>query len=177
MCGSGTFLIEAAEIAAGLAPGRLRPFAFERLANHDASGWNAVKRDLPPAVEIPPIQGFDRDPGAIAASTANIERAGFGGRIALAQQPISALTRPPGRPGLVIVNPPYGSRIGNAKTLRGLYATLGKVMMAEFAGWRAAIVTSAPELARATGLPFRTHSAPIPHGGLRVSLWQTGPLG
>jgi putative N6-adenine-specific DNA methylase len=89
---------------------------------------------------------------------------------------VADLTAPEGPPGLVIVNPPYGARIGNRNLLFALYGSFGTVMKERFRGWRVGIVTSDKGLARATGLHFRNVSAPIPHGGLKIQLFQTGPL-
>lgn len=174
MCGSGTFLIEAAEIAAGLAPGRDRAFAFEHLASFDPAAWRALRDGAPAPRDGPPIFGFDRDAGAVATASANIAAAGLGDRIALAQQPISALEPPPDGPsGLVIVNPPYGGRIGARGALKPLYQSFGRVIRERLPGWRVGLVTSEPGLARAAGLDFVEESPPIPHGGLTVRLYRT----
>lgn len=175
MCGSGTFVIEAAEIALGLAPGRARGFGFETLASFDATAWAGVKAALAPPRETDlRFYGYDRDAGAIANAQANSERAGTGHVTVFAHRPVADLTPPDGPPGLVIVNPPYGARIGNRKLLFALYGTFGRVMKERFSGWRVGIVTSDKGLARACGLTFRNVSAPIPHGGLKVQLFQTG---
>ena len=180
MCGAGTFVIEAAEIAAGLKPGRSRAFAFESLAGFDPDAWARMK-DRPPgpaptASPAPRFFGADRDAGAIAMSQANAERAGVAAVTRFARAAISDLARPEGPPGLVIVNPPYGGRIGNRKLLFGLYATLGQVLRARFGGWRVGLVTADAGLARATGLPFGPPGPIVPHGGLKIRLWQAGPL-
>ncbi|MCL3882611.1 class I SAM-dependent RNA methyltransferase [Marivita sp. GX14005] len=177
MCGSGTFVIEAAETALGLAPGRSRSFAFEHLASFDPHTWREMKQALPtPAKPAAQFHGSDRDAGAIASAAANAERAGTAQVTGFTQRPIADLPRPGGPPGLVIVNPPYGARIGNRKLLFALYGSFGAVMKERFQGWRVGIVTSDKGLARATGLSFANVSAPIPHGGLKVQLFQTGPL-
>ncbi|MBL9059431.1 MAG: class I SAM-dependent RNA methyltransferase, partial [Mangrovicoccus sp.] len=118
----------------------------------------------------------DRDAGAIRGATANAERAGVAGLTRFACQPVSALEPPEGPPGLVIANPPYGARIGNKKPLFALYGSLGEVLRSRFQGWRVAILTSDPQLARAMGLKFR-EGPPVDHGGIKVRLYQTGPLG
>lgn len=176
MCGSGTFVIEAAEIAAGLAPGRSRRFAFEDLATFDAGHWQRL-RDRP-AGPAPNLRflGADRDAGAIRMSQANAARAGVSELTEFRRQAISDLARPEGPPGLVIVNPPYGARIGERPLLRGLYAALGRTIAERFAGWRVGLVTSEPALARATGLPLEPTGPPVPHGGLKVTLYAGGPL-
>ena len=178
MCGSGTFVIEAAEIALGLAPGRARPFAFEQLKSFDAKAFAALKPEAGKANAPPPFQslGFDRDAGAVAAAGANAGRAGVETAAAFKVQAISVLRRPNGPPGLVICNPPYGGRVGDRKKLGNLYASFGQVLATQFRGWRVGLVTNDEGLAKATALPFAAPSAPVLHGGLRVRLWQTGPL-
>ena len=84
--------------------------------------------------------------------------------------------RPEGPPGLVMVNPPYGGGIGNKKLLYALYGALGKTLKERFSGWRVGIVTSEGGLAKATGLTFKPGGPPVAHGGLKVKLYQTGPL-
>ncbi|HWL83456.1 MAG TPA: class I SAM-dependent RNA methyltransferase [Roseomonas sp.] len=176
MCGSGTFVIEAAEIAARLNPGRARHFAFERLATFDAEAWERMRAVKSARVPAARFYGSDRDAGAVAMSRANAERAGVTEFTEFRQATISEATPPEGPPGLVILNPPYGTRIGDSKQLSPLYRALGQTLLGRFGGWRVGIVTNEPRLAHATGLPFLPPGAPVPHGGLRVSLFQTGPL-
>jgi putative N6-adenine-specific DNA methylase len=178
MCGSGTFVIEAAEIAARLNPGRSRRFAFEHLATFDAAAWERMRavesrRAPPPSVRF---YGSDRDAGAIAMAQANAERAGIAEHVDLRRCPLNELAAPEGPPGLVIVNPPYGGRLGEKTKLTPLYRALGATLLARFPGWRVGLLTSEPALARATGLPFLPPAAPVPHGGLRVTLYQTAAL-
>jgi putative N6-adenine-specific DNA methylase len=176
MCGSGTFPIEAAEIACGLLPGRDRRFAFEDLATFDTEAWQAMRAGRVPRETALRFAGFDRDAGAVRMAGENAARAGVAGCTAFACQPVSALARPDGPPGLVMVNPPYGARIGNRKLLFGLYGSLGEVLRREMRGWRVGLVTSDGGLARATGLPFLPSGPPVAHGGLKVTLWRTDPL-
>jgi putative N6-adenine-specific DNA methylase len=174
MCGSGTFLIEAAEIAAGLAPGRSRRFAFEHLPSFQLEAWTKLRAQSQPddAASAFKAYGFDRDPGAVKAALANAERAGVADQVAINRRAVTELRRPPGPPGLVIVNPPYGARISNQGALRAVYRTLGQRLKANFEGWRVGIVTSNPALAKATGLRLEA-SPPVDHGGLMVKLYQT----
>lgn len=176
MCGSGTFVIEAAEIAAGLKPGRSRHFAFEKLATFDTVAWDAMRAEAP--VSIPPAMylGRDRDAGAIRMSRANAARAGVSAFTDFEETSIEDLERPEGPSGLVIVNPPYGDRIGGTAKLRPLYRSLGHTLLTRFSGWRVGLVTSDPGLAEATGLPFSVTAEPVLHGGLRITLYRTGPL-
>ncbi|KNG94255.1 THUMP domain-containing class I SAM-dependent RNA methyltransferase [Pseudaestuariivita atlantica] len=170
MCGSGTIPIEAAEIAAGLAPGRSRSFAFEELSTFDPDAWQVLK-----ATEIrqPPAQffGYDRDGGAIRAATANAERAGVDGFTSFARQPLTEAAPPQGTPGIVLTNPPYGDRIGTRRDLFALYSSFGRVMQERFAGWTVGLVTSDEKLAQSTRLPL-TPGPFVAHGGLKVRLWQ-----
>lgn len=174
MCGSGTFVIEAAEIAAGLKPGRSRTFAFEQLKSFDAAAWKRLRdssKGTRPALHF---FGSDRDAGAIRMARANAARAGVSEFTVFQQHAASNLTPPPGPPGLVIVNPPYGIRIGDRKPLVALYAALGKTLLTRFADWRVGLITTDASLAKATGLPFAAPGRPVSHGGLNVLLFQTG---
>ena len=192
MCGSGTFIIEAAEIAAGLNPGRSRRFAFEQLATFDEAAWQRLRGAVAsglaperprgtasgPAPQRPGVRfyGSDRDAGAISMSIANAARAGVSEMTEFRQLDVSEIVTPSGPPGLVIVNPPYGGRIGDKQRLHVLYRSLGQTLMTRFAGWRVGLVTSEASLAKASGLPFAPPAGPVSHGGLRVTLFQTGPL-
>ncbi|MBI1220720.1 MAG: class I SAM-dependent RNA methyltransferase [Rhodobacteraceae bacterium] len=176
MCGSGTFVIEAAEIAAGLLPGRTRSFAFEHLATFDAAAWAAMRAAATPHPTALRFLGADRDAGAIRSSQDNAARAGVANLITFRAQSVSDLTPPEGPPGLVIVNPPWGARIGERKALFPLYGALGKTLLTRFTGWRVGLVTTDASLAKATALPFAPPGPPVAHGGLKVFLFQTGPL-
>ncbi|WP_116132851.1 class I SAM-dependent RNA methyltransferase [Tropicimonas sp. IMCC34043] len=176
MCGSGTFVIEAAEIAAGFAPGRSRSFAFEDLAGFDATGWAALRGAAQRTIPDQRFYGYDRDQGAISMSSQNAVSSGVAGVTEFACQPISDLVPPPGPAGLVMVNPPYGARIGNRNLLFGLYGTLGSVLKQRFSGWRVGLVTSDAGLARTTELPFLPNGPTIDHGGLRIRLYRTDTL-
>jgi len=176
MCGSGSFVIEAAEAALGLPPGRARDFAFELLATHDPAAWGAERRAFAPAKTDLRFQGSDRDAGAIRSATANADRAGVGGITAFTRAAVSDLSRPDGPPGLVIVNPPYGHRIGERQPLFALYGALGATLTQRFQGWRVGLITTDAGLARATGLQWADPGPIVDHGGLKVRLWQAGPL-
>jgi putative N6-adenine-specific DNA methylase len=176
MCGSGTFVIEGAEIAANLKPGRSRRFAFEQLASFDPAAWQRMRSAHCGATPAVRFYGSDLDAGAIRMSRANAERAGVAGITEFQQLANEDLVAPVGPPGLVIVNPPYGERVGDKTRLRSLYRTLGQTLMTRFAGWRVGLVTDEASLAEATCLPFALSAAPVLHGGLRVTLFRTGPL-
>jgi putative N6-adenine-specific DNA methylase len=176
MCGSGTFPIEAAEIAQNVAPGRSRNFAFENLASFEAAEWQNLKLESKPRETNVRFYGSDRDSGAIRGAQQNAARSGVEAITAFSNHAFSDLQRPDGPPGLIMINPPYGGRIGNKKLLYGLYGALGKTLLERFSGWRVGMVTSEKGLAMASGLPFFPQTAPIPHGGIRITLFQTAPL-
>ena len=177
MCGSGTFVVEAAEIAAGLAPGRAREFAFEQLVGFDQAAWDKMRIPREPRETDLRFYGSDRDAGAIRVARDNAERAGVSHLTQFQQCPVSELEVPDGPPGLVMINPPYGTRIGNKTALQGLYRGLGKTLMTRFAGWRVGLVTTEVSLAKATRLPFGAPGPYIDHGGLKVRLFRTEVLG
>jgi putative N6-adenine-specific DNA methylase len=120
MCGSGTLLIEAALWAARRAPGLARSdFGFERWADFDATALRTLNelrqeaRDAAQELALPLI-GSDQDPKALEAARANAQSAGL--RLNLRQQPLSSAVPSADRGGLV-VNPPYGERLGRGSTL------------------------------------------------------------
>lgn len=176
MCGSGTFVIEAAEIAMGLDPGRSRTFAFEQLATFDAAAWADMRVRSEPVATPLRFHGSDRDAGAVRMSRENAARAGVDATTSFETVEIEDVTPPEGPRGLVIVNPPYGDRIADRKRVERIYRAFGDVMRARFHGWRAGLITTDSALAKATGLPFKPAGKPVSHGGLRVTLFQTGPL-
>lgn len=176
MCGSGTFPIEAAEWAAGLAPGRARGFSFEALKSFDPEAWAALKEEVTPRATTPRFYARDHDEGAIRRAEENAMRARVDHLISFRAQAIHQVEVPDGPPGLVMVNPPYGARIGDKGSLRSLYQTLGCLLKERAQGWRVGLVTSEAELARATGLPFQPPGPIVPHGALKIRLYQTKEL-
>lgn len=175
MCGSGTFIIEAAEIAAGLQAGRSRRFGFEHLATYSSNAQilRRTNRTRSPKVRF---CGSDRDAGAVDMARSNALRAGVDDLATFCVANAGEATPPVGPAGLVIVNPPYGTRIGDKKALFPVYGRLGQVLQERFSGWRIGIITSEGGLAAATGLPFLPEGPTIAHGGLRVRLHRTAVL-
>jgi 23S rRNA (guanine2445-N2)-methyltransferase / 23S rRNA (guanine2069-N7)-methyltransferase len=163
MCGSGTFLTEAALLAADAAPGLDRAyFGFRGWRGHDAALWDSLcaearaRRAARPARRC--IQGSDLDADAVRIALANAERAGVADWIHVERRGLGAVEKPPGCTGLLVCNPPYGERIGAESDLPQLYAELGRVLRTEFRGWQAAVLTGNPPLARNLGLyARRTH--------------------
>jgi 23S rRNA (guanine2069-N7)-methyltransferase / 23S rRNA (guanine2445-N2)-methyltransferase len=158
MCGSGTLPIEAALMAGDVAPGLGRQFfGFLFWKQHDEVAWNALlaearERREAGVARIPPIRGYDLDKLAVRYARANIDAAGLSDCITIERRELSACAPEDVTPGLVIVNPPYGERLGEASELPGMYSELGKQLRACFDGWHAAVFTGNPELGKHMGL-------------------------
>ncbi|MFN8825863.1 MAG: class I SAM-dependent RNA methyltransferase [Planctomycetota bacterium] len=171
-CGSGTIAIEAAALAAGLAPGRLRPPPLQHLALFDAEAWVANDGRKPMRTPTAPIAGSDRDEGAIGAAKANAERAGVAAWIDFRHAAITAQPwlQPGAAPaqGLLATNPPFGVRVGKGPELAPLYQTLGHRAKGLGAGWRVALLAHDVRLARRTGLGLQAAFS-SKHGGLSVT--------
>jgi putative N6-adenine-specific DNA methylase len=171
MCGSGTIPIEAALLARGMAPGLGRPFAFQRWPDFDATAWAAVVaaaagRAIAKAPAV--IRGSDRDAGAVEAARANAARAGVSADVDFDVRPLSAI-EPPHESGWLVTNPPYGVRVSEARSLRDLYAAIGKVARAKCAGWTVAMLSPDEGLERQVGLSFVERFRTV-NGGIRVRL-------
>jgi 23S rRNA (guanine2445-N2)-methyltransferase / 23S rRNA (guanine2069-N7)-methyltransferase len=165
MCGSGTLCIEAALMAADIAPGLKREyFGFKRWKGFEPGLWQALvsdaqRRRVAGLEGLPPVVGFDLDPAAVRIARANVDRAGLTGKIQIEQCDMSAVRPPEGSPGLLAVNPPYGERLGEQRKLEHLYAGLGRTVKEHFADWQAAVFTGNPKLASALRLrPRRSFS-------------------
>jgi 23S rRNA (guanine2445-N2)-methyltransferase / 23S rRNA (guanine2069-N7)-methyltransferase len=147
MCGSGTFVIEAALIAGDMAPGLMREyFGFLRWKKHDTALWTrlgqeADQRRAKGKLATGVMRGYDRDPAAIRAALENVARAGLQGIVHIERRELADVKPERALPGLFVTNPPYGERIGDEDTLRELYALIGKVLRDRFLGWRAVVFT------------------------------------
>jgi len=161
MCGSGTFLTEGALIAADAAPALQREyFGFLGWHGHDAALWQRLHAEAQArrAARIPRrcILGSDIDSQAVRMAIENGKRAGVAEWLHVEKRALADAGAPPGALGLVIVNPPYGERIG--AELPNLYSQLGETLRTRFSGWQAAILTGNPPLARNLGMfAKRTH--------------------
>ena len=160
MCGTGTLPIEAALISTNTAPGLFRSyFGFLGWLGRSEDLWNravirAKEERRPADKKKVRIIGYDLDQNSISAAIKNIESSGLTGTVHVEKREMP-LASPPAAfsaNGLVIVNPPYGKRLGTADGLRNLYRTLGKTLKMQFPGWKAALLTGDEELAKCTGL-------------------------
>ena len=163
MCGSGTFLTEAALIAADAAPSLDRNyFGFCGWRGHDAALWEGLRAEARQrrAARTPSrrILGSDVDADAVRMAIANGEQAGVADWLHVEKRSLSELVRPRGESGLIVTNPPYGERIGAESGLPALYSELGTTLRERFDGWQAAILTGNPPLARNLSIyAKRTH--------------------
>ncbi len=157
MCGSGTLLIEAAQMAMNI-PAQInrKYWGFQAWKQHDISLWNEVveeaKAQITPLLPLyekgePSFFGCDLDHRVLTKAKQNAENAGVGHLIQWQQGDVAALKNPcPGQKGMVICNPPYGERLGTTPALIALYSVFGQRLKREFAGWNASIFSGEPEL-------------------------------
>lgn len=161
MCGSGTFLIEAAMIAADIAPGLQRDyFGFLYWKQHDKAAWQQLKADaerrrLSGLARLPVIVGGDQDKTAVAAAQGNIEAAGLNDRIQVIHRDVqqwSTVAQTLPEAGLLVSNPPYGQRIGETAALHEIYEDLGDLVNQHLPAWRTTLITDNAQLGKFTGL-------------------------
>ena len=144
MCGSGTFLIEAALMSLNIAPGISRSFAFEKLKNFDAAAWSDMRSQAQAAqkpVSALPIFGSDLYGDELKAAHLNLENAGLRGAVTLNQANVLEISAPADH-GVLVANLPYGERMGDLEELQELYPKLGDVLKKKFGGWNAYLFTS-----------------------------------
>ncbi len=154
MCGSGTFLIEAACMATGRAPGRLRMFAFETWPDLDVPLWAQIRADEQEQIrgELPfSIEGADRHPGALAIARKAASAAGVSDLIRFTQTDARDF-HPAVAPAHVVVNPPYGERVGEGDDLLDSWTALGNFLHNTCRGAIAHVLCGAPDLPRQLGL-------------------------
>lgn len=166
MCGSGTLPIEAALMALDIAPGLLRSyFGFIGWRGHDRALWDGLieearaRREATASKRIT-LRGYDADAQAVRAAIENVERAKLRGFVHVERRELEQLSRETdAQSGLVVTNPPYGERIGDQEQLQALYQTFGARLREQFEGWKAAVLTGNPPLAKAIGINARrTHT-------------------
>jgi len=166
LCGSGTFCIEAALIAADRAPGLTRDyFGFLGWRGHDAALWARVRaqaeaRARAGAGHALLLRGSDRDPRVIDTARENARRARVAELVRFEAASLGAAAPAPGSAaGLLCTNPPYGVRLDDRAAASEVHRELGAVLRERFQGWDAAVLTGAPALGLELGLrAFRTHT-------------------
>ena len=144
MCGSGTFLIEAAQMSLNIQPGIARSFAFEKLKNFDAAIWHAM-REQAIAAQLPvkPLElyGSDLYGDALKAAWRNLDEAGLSECVELKQANVLEISAP-AEHGMLVANLPYGERMGELDELAELYPKLGDALKKKFGGWTAYLFTA-----------------------------------
>jgi putative N6-adenine-specific DNA methylase len=149
MCGSGTFMIEAAMMAKNIAPGINRKgFGFMNLLNFESEVWDKVV-DEAIAAEKEEIEtkfyAYDIDNKVLKSAKENAKAAGVDDVIEFKKESV-ATVEPPVEKGLIIVNPPYGARIGDEDNLRDVYRDLSFTLKHRFKGWDAWILSGNKDL-------------------------------
>ena len=173
MCGSGTFLLEAAQIALDIAPGLGRRFAFEKLKNFAARRWRellqqSAARQKPRAPLA--IYGSDLSGEALQSARANLAAAGLKEVVSLKQANILEISAP-AKEGIIVTNPPYGVRLGELQELAELYPKLGDVLKKKFSGWRAYILSADMRLPKLIRLAA-SRRTPLFNGPLECRLFE-----
>jgi 23S rRNA (guanine2445-N2)-methyltransferase len=170
MCGGGTLIVEAGAMARGKPPGGKRPFGFERLRAFDAGLWQRVQGERRFAELKPALHASDNDPKALNAARRNLAEAGVERWVSVERADVLERLAPaPG--GVMVMNPPYGERIGSPEELARFYPLLGNHLKKQFTGWRCYIFTADLRLPKLIGL---APSARIPlwNGALECRLYE-----
>ncbi|ULA63261.1 MAG: Ribosomal RNA large subunit methyltransferase L [Nitrospira sp.] len=173
LCGGGTLPLEAAMIARNIAPGLGRRFAFELFANFDPALWKTVQTQAQ-AKQLPAspasIYASDRDTQAVRTANDQFLRAGVASDIALTQTDLFDLT-PPQEPGVIVMNPPYGVRLGTQGDLDVFYPKLGSWLKTRCVGWRVYLFTGDLRAPKLIGLA-PTKRTPLFNGAIECRLYE-----
>lgn len=173
MCGSGTFLIEAAMMWLNIAPGIERWFAFEKLKNYDEEVWKSLYEEAV-AAEKPktllPIHGSDKYGSALDSTRANLAQAGLEEVVSLKQVDALEISAPEAG-GYLVTNPPYGERLGDQDELAQFYPRFGDVLKKRFGGWNAYIITADLALAKLIRLSA-SRRIPLYNGALDCRVFE-----
>lgn len=173
MCGSGTFLIEAAMIAFNQVPGLKRSFGFENWKNFDSALLEKIKSEYQAQIKplgFSKIYGSDEDLRAIRVAKTNLEQAGLKIAVELSCQNFNDI-KAPSKEGVLITNPPYGVRIGEDENLAKAYPLWASTMKKKLSGWRTYFLTSdlrMPKLMRLSP----SKKTPLYNGALDCRLFE-----
>jgi putative N6-adenine-specific DNA methylase len=173
MCGSGTFLVEAAMMALDAAPGLNRAFGFERLKSFDPDAWQALReaaRARRRPVEPLPIFGSDKLGNVLRIASGNLAAAGLTDAVSLKQADVLDAS-PPAASGIAVMNPPYGERLSGRDELAAFYPRLGDTLKKRYAGWTAYILSADMRLPKLIGLKA-TRRTPLYNGALECRLFE-----
>ena len=173
MCGSGTVLIEAAQIARGIPAGLNRRFAFEKLRNFDAAEWGRTRGNAEARIRNDartPIFGSDLFGDALKLARENLAAAGLADAVSLKQANVLEISAPAAE-GVLTANPPYGVRLGEQESLAAFYPQLGNALKKKFAGWRVYLFTADLRLPKLIGLS-PSKRTPLYNGPLECRLYE-----
>ena len=172
LCGSGSLLIEAAAMALGRAPGLERPFSLQRWPDFDADLWQRevaaarglAREQLADGRPLPPLLGLEHDAAVLEQARHNAAAAGVAPWLELQRGDCRDFQPPPG-PGVLVCNPPYGERIGEADALEALYADLGAMVKERCSGWTLWLLSGNPQLTGALRMKA-SRRIPVSNGGI-----------
>jgi putative N6-adenine-specific DNA methylase len=175
MCGSGTFLLEAAQICLDDAPGLSREpgdFGFEHLKSFDAGLWRKLQREAAErrreAVALP-LFGSDSDRDAVARTRQNLAGAGLDALVTLETSDLLSRAAPVPS-GVMVANPPYGERLGSEEELAAFYPPLGDALKRHFAGWSCWFLSADTRLPKLIRLQT-SRKIPLYNGALECRLY------
>nr|WP_036213393.1 class I SAM-dependent RNA methyltransferase [Massilia sp. LC238] len=181
MCGSGTILVEAAQMVQGIPPGARRRFAFEKFADFDRDAWAALKAEIKPnpLPAEPTIFGSDISGDMVAMTRHNLKIAGILFDVPLKQIEAQHVAPPTTTPGILLTNPPYGERIGvrgdstvpQDEMAVSFYSALGTTLKQRFAGWTAFLFTADLGLPKLLRLK-ESRKTPFFNGALECRLFR-----
>ena len=173
MCGSGTFLIEAAMMAVNQPPGMKRTFGFQKLTSFDEGLWKKIETEamnkMKP-IEFLDIYGSDMDLRAVRVARHNLKVAGLE-EVAKVMQSDFIKLEPPASEGTLVTNPPYGQRIGEDEDLKEVYPVWAKHMKESFGGWNTYFLTADLEMPKDMRLK-PTKKTPLYNGALECRLFE-----
>jgi len=171
-CGAGTIPIEAALLAGEVAPGSLgRTFGFQRLHGYDRGGWErllAEAREAARRAGRARIEGSDLSPEAVAGANRNAANAHSAHAVRFSVQPVRDLSPGTG-PGIILCNPPYGTRLPGGAQAEAFYRDLGEALKKRCRGWTAYLLSGNAALSRHLGLKA-SRKIPVMNGPIDCRL-------
>lgn len=173
MCGTGTFSLEAALIARNIPPGWLRGFAFMGWPSFREKQWHYLRRQFESGfkkIDRPLITALDSDASACKKLAKCLQDNSLTHLVTVINQDFFEfnLSKINTEPGIIVINPPYGLRIGGAEQSAILFRDICKKLKKEYSGWKVALIAPNRQLAKT--VPFPLKSFPVAHGGLTVTL-------
>jgi putative N6-adenine-specific DNA methylase len=175
MCGSGTFLLEAAQISLNDAPGLIRgpgEFGFEQLKSFEATLWRKLQREAADErlqAGALPLFGSDLTADAVARTRQNLAHAGVENLVTLECGDLLQ-RKAPAASGILVTNPPYGERLGDEDELAAFYPSLGNTLKQQFAGWSCWLLSADTRLPKLIRLQT-SRKIPLYNGNLECRLY------